>query len=116
MLQALGELMQIQEFFDCDSAATYYAEILSEDLRTLCDELVDEALERLPGDKYRKYYVRGMYHDRHIDPKATRVRDLCRDTCAKGNKIWSLLKFNFRRHRHLEMEEVYFTSCFIFYS
>ena len=31
MLQALGELMQIQEFFDCDSAATYYSDILSEE-------------------------------------------------------------------------------------
>ena len=84
MLQGLGEVMEIDEFFYCDSAATYYAGILSHDLRILCDELVDEALKRLPGDMSRKCYVRAMHHDRKVDPKSTKFRNLCKDTCTKG--------------------------------
>ena len=74
----------IDEFFYCNSAATYYAGILSHDLRILCDELVDEALKRLPGDMSRKCYVRAMHHDRKVDPKSTKFRNLCKDTCTKG--------------------------------
>ena len=85
MLRALGLLMKIPNFIDCDSAASYYTEKLNKDLRALCNELVDEALEEIPERKFSKNYARLMMKQYNIDRKSTKVRDVCKDTCEKGN-------------------------------
>ena len=85
MLRALGLLMKIPNFFDCDTAASYYIEKLNKDLSALCNELVDEALEEIPERKFNKNYARRMMNQYNINQKSTKVRDLCKDTCEKGN-------------------------------
>ena len=87
ILKALGSIFGIPGVSDCDTAVVYYTRSFNNNMKTVCEILVDKALEAIPGEGYKKSIIRGFYSDLQIDPNATTIRDLCKCSCKKGTDI-----------------------------
>ena len=90
-LQDVGMTLQIQEMKDCESSVSYVTKQHGMAKPEVCDSLIDNLLEKLPGDVLVKMFVRGLYDDFGVDEKTTKVSDLCKCTCPKGNVINSII-------------------------
>ena len=89
-LQGVGMVLKINDMDDCESSALYVTKQHEMTKPEVCDSLIDNILEKLTGDIAAKTLIRGMYNLYGIDQETTKVNDLCKCTCSKGNAIISL--------------------------
>ena len=89
-LQGVGMVLKIDDMDDCESSALYVTKQYEMTKPEVCDSLIDNILEKLTGDIAAKTLIRGMYNLYGIDQETTKVNDLCKCTCSKGNAIISL--------------------------
>ena len=92
-LQAVGMTLQIGEMKDCESSVSYVTKQHGMTKPEVCDSLIDNLLEKLPGDDSAKQFIRGQYDDFGVDKETTKVSDLCKCTCQKGNTITSIIYY-----------------------
>ena len=94
-LQAVGMTLQIEKMKDCESSVSYVTKQHGMAKPEVCDSLIDNLLEKLPGDESSKKFIRGLYDDYGVDQETTKVRDLCKCTCQKGNVITSIIYYSY---------------------
>ena len=92
-LQIVGTVLKIEEMKDCESSASYVIKQHGMTKPEICDSLVDNLLGKLPGDDSAKQFIRGQYDDFGVDKETTKVSDLCKCTCQKGNTITSIIYY-----------------------
>ena len=68
-LQGVGMTLQIDEMNDCESSALYITKQHGMTKPEVCDSLIDNLLEKLPGDVLVKMFVRGLYDDFGVNKK-----------------------------------------------
>ena len=92
-LQAVGMTLQIEEMKDCESSVSYVEKQHGITKPEVCESLIDNLLEKLPGDDSAKQFIRGQYDDFGVDKETTKFSDLCKCTCQKGNTITSVIYY-----------------------
>ena len=92
-LQIVGTVLKIEEMKDCESSASYVTKQHGMTKPEICNSLIDNLLEKLPGDDSAKQFIRGQYDDVGVDKETTKVSDLCKCTCQKGNTITSIIYY-----------------------
>ena len=70
-LQGVGMTLQIDEMNDCESSVIYVTKQHVMAKPEVCDSLIDNLLEKLPGNVLAKMFVRGMYDDFGVDRETT---------------------------------------------
>ena len=90
-LKIVGTVLKIEEMKDCESSASYVTKQHGMTKPEICNSLIDNLLEKLPGDDSAKQFIRGQYDDVGVDKETTKVSDLCKCTCQKGNTITSII-------------------------
>ena len=92
-LQGVGMTLQIDEMNDCESSVIYVTKQHVMTKPEVCDSLIDNLLGKLPGDDSAKQFIRRQYDDFGVDKETTKVSDLCKCTCQKGNTITSIIYY-----------------------
>ena len=85
MSNVANSLQLNSEFSDCDGAVTYYMREQQLDATSVCNTLIDEVLENLPGTVVQKTPIRQAYVTVGIEKSTTVVADTCKCTCTNGN-------------------------------
>ena len=93
-LQAVGMTLQIEEMKDCESSVSYVKKQHGITEPEVCESLIDNLLEKLPGDDSAKQFIRFRQYDNFgVDKETTKFSDLCKCTCYKGNTITSVIYY-----------------------